>query len=161
MNHESIERMAALPVRAALAAALFFMGTSAFAQANTARSDDAGAKTVAAPAAAPTAKAAAAAAPADRPAQNQAATQTREAPMAEAEEVEPPPLLLGDATQNLLAWQRSGEIASPTPRPIAGSVAGRSYERYIKSFEHPIPEHLSSTVTKSNGGAGGSSSGSR
>jgi hypothetical protein len=156
MNHESIERMATLPVRAALAAALLFMGTSAFAQANTAKSDEA--KAIATPVAAPTGKVATApAAPADQPVQNQAA----EKQMAQSEEFDPQPLLLGDATQNLLAWQRSGEIASPTPRPIAGSVAGRSYERYIKSFEHPIPERLSSTVTKSNGGAGGSSSGSR
>ena len=153
MNHESTERIAMLPVRAALAAALLFTATSAFAQANTARSDEA--KAIATPVAAPTGKVATA--PADQPVQNQpAATQ-----MAESEEFDPPPLLLGDATQNLLAWQRSGEIASPTPRPIAGSVAGRSYERYIKSFEHPIPEHLGSTVTKSNSGAGGSSSGSR
>lgn len=156
MNHESTERIATLPVRAVLAAALLFMATSAFAQANTAKSDEA--KAIATPMAAPTAKAATApAAPADRPAQNQAA----EKQMAESEEFDPPPLLLGDATQNLLAWQRSGEIASPTPRPIAGSVANRSYERYVKSFEHAIPEQLRSTVMKSNGGAGGSSSGSR
>jgi hypothetical protein len=156
MNHESTERMATLPVSAALAAALLFMATSAFAQANTARSDEA--KAIATPVTAPTGKAATApAAPADQPVQNRAA----EKQMAESEEFDPPPLLLGDATQNLLAWQRSGEIASPTPRPIAGSVANRSYERYVKSFEHAIPEQLRSTVMKSNGGAGGSSSGSR
>lgn len=56
------------------------------------------------------------------------------------------PLRVGDATQDLLAWQRSGVIASPTPRPIAGAVAYRSYERYLKSFEFPIPEHLNSSV---------------
>jgi len=116
MNHESTERIASMPVRAALTAALLFMAMNAFAQ----------------------------------------TTQT-----AEAEELDPPPLRLGDATQNLLAWQRGGEIASPTPRPIAGSVASRSYERYVKSFEHPIPEHLGSTVTKSNGAAGGAAGGAR
>jgi len=141
MNPESTERIASLPVRAALTAALLFMATNAFAQTNMAKSDDAGAKAVAMPTVA-------------QPIQNQATP-------AEAEELDPPPLLLGDATQNLLAWQRSGEIASPTPRPIAGSVASRSYERYIKSFEHPIPEHLGSTVTKSNGAAGGAAAGAR
>jgi hypothetical protein len=153
MNHESTGRMAALPVCAALAAALLFMATGAFAQTNTAKPDEA--KAVATPVATPTAKVATA--PADQPVRNQAAETQR----AESEEFDPPPLLLGDATHNLLAWQRSGEIASPTPRPIAGSVASRSYERYVKSFEHAIPEHLRSTVTKSNGGASGSSSGPR
>jgi len=65
---------------------------------------------------------------------------------------------VGDATQGLLAWQRSGEIASPTPRPIAGDVASRSYARYLKSFEFPIPERMSSIVKASSGS--GSSSGS-
>jgi hypothetical protein len=64
------------------------------------------------------------------------------------------PLQVGDATQNLLAWQRSGEIASSTPRPIAGAVAARSYERYLKSFEHPIPERLTSSVKKTSSSTG-------
>lgn len=59
------------------------------------------------------------------------------------------PLQVGDATQDLFAWQRSGVIASPTPRPIAGAVAYRSYERYLKSFEYPIPERLNSSVKSS------------
>lgn len=79
----------------------------------------------------------------------------------ELEEFDLKPLRIGDATQSLLAWQRSGEIASASPRPIAGIVANRSYERYLKSFEFAIPEHLGSTVTKSNSGAGAASSGSR
>lgn len=156
MNNESTERTPSLPARAALAAALLFMATCAIAQTNATKSD---AKAVATPVTASTDKVAATAAPAGQPAPNQTAPEPQQPQVAESEEFDPPPLLLGDATQNLLAWQRSGEIASPTPRPIAGSVASRSYERYIKSFEHSIPEHLSSTVTKSNGG--GSSSGSR
>jgi hypothetical protein len=63
------------------------------------------------------------------------------------------PLQVGDATQALLAWQSGGEISSATPRPIAGAVANRSYERYLKSFEFPIPERMTSSV-KSNGGNG-------
>lgn len=157
MNHESTERVATPPVRAALAAALLFMATSAFAQTTATKSGDAKANVM--PVTMPTDKVTATAAPAGQSVPSQTASEPQEAQVAVPEEFDPPPLLLGDATQNLLAWQRSGEIASPTPRPIAGSVASRSYERYIKSFEHPIPEHLNSTVTKSSGG--GSSAGSR
>ncbi len=72
----------------------------------------------------------------------------------DAEEFGHVPLQVGDATQGLLAWQRSGDIASKTPRPIAGNVAQRSYERYLKSFEFPIPERMSSTVKTSSGTGG-------
>jgi hypothetical protein len=73
----------------------------------------------------------------------------------DAEEAGYVPLQVGDATQGLLAWQRSGDIASKTPRPIAGNVAQRSYERYLKSFDFPIPERMSSTVkTSTDSGSG-------
>ena len=65
---------------------------------------------------------------------------------------------MGDATQSLLAWQRGGEIASRTPRTIAGDVASRSYQRYLKSFEYPIPERMTSSL-KSNAGNGSSGAG--
>jgi hypothetical protein len=79
--------------------------------------------------------------------------------MADGEDFVYEPLQVGDATQGLLAWQRSGEIASTTPRPIAGSVANRSYERYLKSFEFPIPERMSSSVKSPSGsGSGGGAS---
>ncbi|MGJ7500546.1 DUF3613 domain-containing protein [Variovorax sp. ZT5P49] len=61
---------------------------------------------------------------------------------------------VGDATQGLLAWQRSGEIASATPRPIAGEIASRSYQRYLKSFEFPIPESMGSIVKQTAVGGG-------
>lgn len=71
-----------------------------------------------------------------------------------AEESALQPLRVGDATEGLLAWQRSGQIASPTLRPIPGVIAHRSYERYLKSFEHPIPEYLNSSVKKAPSGSG-------
>ncbi|KQW55871.1 DUF3613 domain-containing protein [Variovorax sp. Root411] len=77
---------------------------------------------------------------------------------ADAEEFVHGTLQVGDATQGLLAWQRSGEIASATSRPIAGAIANRSYERYLKSFEFPIPEHTSSTVKSSSGSGSGAGS---
>ncbi|WP_431127708.1 DUF3613 domain-containing protein [Variovorax paradoxus] len=76
------------------------------------------------------------------------------AEMEAAEESALQPLRVGDATEGLLAWQRSGQIASPTPRPIPGVIAHRSYERYLKSFEHPIPEYLNSSVKKAPSGSG-------
>ncbi|MBD9662526.1 DUF3613 domain-containing protein [Variovorax sp. VRV01] len=88
------------------------------------------------------------------PPQNEAANAEDAEDAEDAEELDYAPLQVGDATQGLLAWQRSGDIASKTPRPIGGSVAQRSYERYLKSFEFPIPERLSSSV-KSTTGSGG------
>jgi hypothetical protein len=70
------------------------------------------------------------------------------------EEANAEPLQVGDATQVLLAWQRSGEIASSTPRPIAGEVVARSYARYLKSFEYPIPERFTSSVKKASSSTG-------
>ncbi|MDA7418169.1 DUF3613 domain-containing protein [Xenophilus arseniciresistens] len=66
------------------------------------------------------------------------------------------PTEMGSATRHLLALQRSGAAASAVPRPLPGDVAQRSRERYLKSFEHPIPEHFQSSVGgKSGQGAGG------
>ena len=53
---------------------------------------------------------------------------------------------VGEATTQLLALQRSGAAASSQPRPIPGEVAGRSYQRYLKSFDYPIPERFGTTV---------------
>lgn len=86
-----------------------------------------------------------------------AAPQQGQDEMAEAGEYVYERLQVGDATQGLLAWQRGGEISSTTPRTIAGDIASRSYERYLKSFEYPIPERMTSSVKSTSGG--GSSSG--
>lgn len=67
-----------------------------------------------------------------------------------------PARAVGDATTGLLALQRSGSVASPVAQPISGEVASRSYARYLKSFEYPIPEKLGATGAQ---GAAGSSSG--
>lgn len=69
-------------------------------------------------------------------------------------------LPVGAATQRLLALQREGGLASATPRPIAGEVAHRSYERYLGSFNHPIPEKFGSSVSaRPATGSGGTSLG--
>lgn len=56
------------------------------------------------------------------------------------------------------AWvdlQKSGKAASKQTRPVPGEVADKTYERYVKSFDHPIPE----TYNRESFTSGGDSSG--
>ncbi|MDP9882420.1 hypothetical protein J2W25_006786 [Variovorax boronicumulans] len=148
-HHEFSNRLFTLSA-CALATALCFVSTVTFAQ------------TIKASPSQGDASAATSAIDAAQPRQESAAHPTKETQaVAEEEDTFDLPLQVGDSTLNLFAWQRSGEIASKTPRPIAGSVASRSYERYLKSFEHPIPERLGSSVTNAKNGGGASSTGSR
>jgi hypothetical protein len=61
------------------------------------------------------------------------------------------PPRVGDATHRLLALQRGGRVASQAAQPIAGEVAGRSYQRYLRSFEQPIPASFAATVKPAGG----------
>lgn len=54
---------------------------------------------------------------------------------------------VGDTTRQLLRMQASGDRAGP-PRPMLGAEASASYQRYLKSFEYPIPEFYEATVGK-------------
>jgi len=66
---------------------------------------------------------------------------------------------VGAATTSLLALQASGRVATLVAQPISGEVANRSYTRYLKSFEFPIPEKLGSTSAPgTTGGSSGSDS---
>ena len=64
---------------------------------------------------------------------------------------------VGDVTRQLLVMQRQGTHAGKA-LPIPGQEASASYQRYLKSFEHPIPEFYEGAVSK-NIGAGGNTSG--
>lgn len=139
MNNNELAHWLSTLSACALAAAFCFVTAAASAQTGSAGAAQGGTSSSTA---APAVDAAAAAKPA----------METSAVVAEEEEIYSLPLEVGDATSSLFTWQRSGEIASKTPRHIAGSVASRSYERYLKSFEHPIPEHMSSTVKTSTGG---------
>jgi hypothetical protein len=71
------------------------------------------------------------------------------APAIATETAEPewrPALRVGEATQGLLAMQSSGISASSVQRPITGDLAARSYPRYLKSFEFPIPQTFNATI---------------
>jgi hypothetical protein len=67
------------------------------------------------------------------------------------------PTAVGDTTRGLLALQRDGRRASATPRPIDGPVAETSYQRYLDSFRHPIPESASERERLSRGAGAGAS----
>lgn len=53
---------------------------------------------------------------------------------------------VGDATHSLLQRQREGREASAMPRPIDGRVAELSHQRYLKSFEQPVPAWFGSRL---------------
>lgn len=52
---------------------------------------------------------------------------------------------IGDTTRALLRMQAEGTYAGRS-LPILGDQASRSYQRYIDSFEHPIPERFEQAV---------------
>lgn len=55
---------------------------------------------------------------------------------------DPGPLDLGRVGESTRAWlnfQCSGQAAGAA-HPQTGEAASRSYARYLKSFEHPIPD---------------------
>ncbi|MCW5652849.1 DUF3613 domain-containing protein [Hydrogenophaga sp.] len=70
----------------------------------------------------------------------------QDAPAMPATTAAPAPMQIGDATRSLLQRQRLGHEASATPRPIDGSVADLSHQRYLKSFQQPLPTWFGSRV---------------
>ncbi|MET3653652.1 DUF3613 domain-containing protein [Dyella japonica] len=64
---------------------------------------------------------------------------------------------VGDVTRQLLTMQSQGTHAGKH-LPIPGQEASASYQRYLKSFEHPIPEFYDAAVSKSAGMSSTSSS---
>jgi len=58
---------------------------------------------------------------------------------------------IGDATRALLRLQADGGSAGK-PLPMLGEAASRSYQRYLTSFDHPIPEYFETTVPNSSNG---------
>lgn len=144
-NNEFANRMATLSA-CVLASALFFLTTATSAETAPTRTGQDSASTNKAPETSEAMQPGALTAM--TPAQDERATAEEE------EEFYDIPLQVGDATSNLLAWQRSGQVSSTTPRPIAGIVANRSYERYLKSFDYPIPEKFNSSVKSTSGSSG-------
>lgn len=65
---------------------------------------------------------------------------------------------VGDVTHQLLAMQAQGTNAGKH-LSIPGQEASASYQRYLKSFEHPIPEFYETAVNNGKGSASSASSG--
>lgn len=63
---------------------------------------------------------------------------------------------VGSVTRQLLGMQRQGTNAGKA-LPIPGQEASASYQRYLKSFEHPIPEFYEAAVSKNAGSTSGAS----
>ncbi|AIY40113.1 putative exported protein [Collimonas arenae] len=54
---------------------------------------------------------------------------------------------IGDVTHTLLQAQADGRVAG-TGLPMLGATADVSWERYLESFRHPLPEFYDNKVTK-------------
>lgn len=67
---------------------------------------------------------------------------------AEAEEAAPAPAARpvadGEVTRQWLDRQRRGSQASAKAQPLSGPVLDQVYDRYRKSFAHPVPERFES-----------------
>ena len=54
---------------------------------------------------------------------------------------------IGDVTRTLLQAQADGRVAGAR-LPMLGATADVSWQRYLDSFKHPIPEFYENKVTK-------------
>ncbi len=58
---------------------------------------------------------------------------------------QPPTLRIGQATTNALNMQVQGSHAGAT-LPMLGPAANLSWQRYLDSYKHPIPETFTRTL---------------
>jgi hypothetical protein len=65
---------------------------------------------------------------------------------------------VGDTTRRLLALQAGGSVAGKH-LPMLGDQASAAYVRYLKSFEHPIPEFYETSLGNNNGSGSGTGQG--
>lgn len=93
------------------------------------------------------AAAAPAASPAAQAASAQPATPAAQEPSREEQ--------FGDITRGLVGLQAAGLRSGPG-LPLQGPVATAAWSRYMKSFEHPIPQWFGERVSNGGGSGGGS-----
>ncbi|MEB0013062.1 DUF3613 domain-containing protein [Glaciimonas sp. Gout2] len=68
--------------------------------------------------------------------------------LASGPEPEPSRTRVGDVTRSLLQAQVDGRVAG-SQLPMLGVTAEASWERYMNSFTHPLPEFFEAKVAKS------------
>lgn len=49
---------------------------------------------------------------------------------------------LGDEVHAWTDLQRSGVASNPVVQPMPGEIADKVYDRYMKTFEYPIPQNF-------------------
>ncbi|WP_161554120.1 DUF3613 domain-containing protein [Stenotrophobium rhamnosiphilum] len=64
---------------------------------------------------------------------------------------------LGDEVHAWTDLQKSGAASNPAVQPMPGEIADKVYDRYLKTFDYPIPQTFDreSFVGGSSGGSGG------
>lgn len=60
---------------------------------------------------------------------------------------------IGDTTRSLLQLQADSNRPG-TALPLLGEAASRSYQRYLNSFDHPIPEYFEAALPNPKQGGG-------
>lgn len=67
---------------------------------------------------------------------------------------------LGDEVRAWTDLQKSGAASTPTVQAMPGEVADKVYDRYLKTFDYPIPQAFERQSFAGGGNAGsGASSG--
>lgn len=69
------------------------------------------------------------------------------------------PSHFGSQTEDWINLQVSGRESVKKSPPLSGAVATHIYQRYVKSFDHAIPDHFSRQNFVQNGGGSSQSGG--
>ncbi|MES2490304.1 MAG: DUF3613 domain-containing protein [Pseudomonadota bacterium] len=63
---------------------------------------------------------------------------------------------LGDEVHAWTDLQKSGAASNPTAQPMPGEIADKVYDRYLKTFDYPIPATFDrESFVGGSGGSGG------
>lgn len=63
---------------------------------------------------------------------------------------------LGEEVRAWTDLQKSGAASTPTAQPMPGEIADKVYDRYLKTFDTPIPQTFERESFVGGGSGGGS-----